>query len=147
MPTEPTMPNSTLQLHQAQLLAHSTLTNMPTDPKVKLPSPAGGQLPNSPTTIPSISISPSKLPNIHLLTPLPSKLDTPAGPTADLALFVIPYDLPMMCAMHPKLTVAPFHPLREVSTQPTLIKSRWIPLPAHRMKQVKPSTLALPLLP
>jgi hypothetical protein len=52
-------------------------------------------------------------------------LDTPAIPTTNLALSVIPSDLPMLRAQHPflvqpKTTFSPFHPLSEVSTQPTL---------------------------
>lgn len=132
-----------------RILTNSSFPNMPTDPKVKLlPPPATTQLPTIPTTIPSIPIMPSKLPTIPHLPSPPSKLDTSTVlPTADLALAVIPYDRPMLRALHPKSTVPPIHPLPEVSTQPTLTKSHWVPLPLHRRNELHPSTRTLPLLP
>jgi hypothetical protein len=67
--------------------------------------------------------------------------------TTDLAPGVITYDLSKLRALHPKLTIPPFHPLSEVSTQPTLTKLHWVLLLLHRKNEVHPSNHALPLLP
>jgi hypothetical protein len=122
---QPTQTNSSFPI----LSSTQTPSDQPKLPETTLPqSPAKHS-----THIPSMPTEPT-LPDtpINQLSPLtgtqlPSKLDTAAVHTADLAVSVIPYDLPTLRASHPKPTNPSFHPSPKMPSQPSITQSHWVP--------------------
>jgi hypothetical protein len=104
----PQVSNQPTQTNSSFLILSSTQTpsDQPKLPETTLPqSPTkhSTQIPSMPTepTLPNTPINPKVKLSPLTATQLPSKLYTAAVHAADLAVFVIPYDLPTLRASHP----------------------------------------------